>query len=464
MKFVVSTQRLFVLHFLIVAVVAPVAWSFTITSTTSSSESAAAALTGSSRRNKNLIRFSRPHLATHHQLLLQAATTTSEEDFSAPPAAAVVAEAARTADNSKINDDGVAARVAIIPRSVRRVEKFARLPVWPFWNGVFIWLIGQVLGYPVAARLEHAITGRVCPNFFSDLAETSPFIMLVHHCHSFSAFDPLRFIQRTFFPEGFPAHPHRGFVTVTYILDGGFVHRDSVGVKQRYGAIDRLHHGKHTQWLVTGRGMLHEEMFDVGDDGLFSRQELYQIWLNVPRKHKMDTPTSYLLGGDDETPLVLLEEASETLVLAGTYRGQKAAAPALTDMALFHVRLLSMGADWTYSIPANYETAIIYVRTGSLRSADGTEIPVHHTAYFDKAGTCLTVTATAAEGADFMVLAGAPIREPCVASGSMVMTDASEIEQAYIDYQRGLFGTPWDHKISDAAWEDHVRQFGSRLR
>ena len=94
-------------------------------------------------------------------------------------------------------------------RRVRRLEKFSRLPVWPVWNGVFIWMVEKLLGQPIAARLEDRITGRVCPNFFT-YSETNPFVMLVHHCHSFSALDPLRWIQRAFFPEGFPAHPHRG--------------------------------------------------------------------------------------------------------------------------------------------------------------------------------------------------------------------------------------------------------------
>ena len=84
-------------------------------------------------------------------------------------------------------------------RGVRRLDKFARLPVWPVWSGVLIWLVGKVLGENVAARLEDQWTGRVCPNFF-DYTETSPFVMLVHHCHSFAPWDPVRYIQRTFFP------------------------------------------------------------------------------------------------------------------------------------------------------------------------------------------------------------------------------------------------------------------------
>jgi hypothetical protein len=97
-------------------------------------------------------------------------------------------------------------------RQIRRMEKNSRLPVWPAWNGVFLWAVSQVFGANVGAQLEDKMTGRVCPNFFR-YQETTPFIMLVHHCHSFWALDPLRAFQATFFPEGFPAHPHRGFIS-----------------------------------------------------------------------------------------------------------------------------------------------------------------------------------------------------------------------------------------------------------
>lgn len=104
-------------------------------------------------------------------------------------------------------------------RAISRLEKFARLPVWPVWNGVFLFVASKILGQEVAAKLEDAVGGRVCPNFFQS-ERTSPFIMLVHHRHSFAPWDPLRYLQRTFFPEGFPAHPHRGmfFIVVVYVM------------------------------------------------------------------------------------------------------------------------------------------------------------------------------------------------------------------------------------------------------
>jgi quercetin 2,3-dioxygenase len=369
-------------------------------------------------------------------------------------------------------------------RSVQRIEKFARLPVWPVLNGVFIWFVGNIFGHERAAQLESIITGRVCPNFYQ-YTDTSPFIMLVHHCHTFHTLDPIRYIQRALFPEGFPAHPHRGFITITYILHGGFIHRDSEGIYQTYGSSlqtgnpddvqqPNTYNKKHTQWLTTGRGMLHEEMFDIPNtfdiNNLSSRQELYQIWLNVPAKYKMVEPCSLLLGGNNETPTIYGEDGiSKTLVLAGSYNGQSSIAPIVTELVLFHVTL-QPGTTWRYILPTpQYETAFIYVRQGSLHTIGPTTdienkngefvIPVHHTAYFDRVGgNIIAVTAGNDEVADFMFLSGVPIKEPCYASGSMVMNYPSEIEDAYNDYQMGKFGIPWDYKLSNEQWKKFVQK------
>jgi redox-sensitive bicupin YhaK (pirin superfamily) len=333
-------------------------------------------------------------------------------------------------------------------RRIRRIEKFSRLPVWPAWNGVLIWLVGRLLGQNMGAKLEDAIGGRVCPNFF-EYTETTPFVMLVHHCHSFFALDPVRFLQRTFFPEGFPAHPHRGFITITYILQGGFTHRDSQGVKQSYGADQERYNGKHTQWLVTGKGLQHEEMFDI--HGLWSRQELYQIWLNIPASKKFDQPNSILLGGDIDTPHVVVVDGSETIVLAGSYRGHEAAAPCQTDLDILHV-MVQKGSSWSYQVPdRRYQTMFLYVRQGTL-SVHGSKVNTHHTAFFEATGNIVEVRCHDGN-ADFLFFAAVPLREPCVASGSMVMSSAAEIQQAYLDYERGRFGRPWDHKVSDEEWK-----------
>lgn len=340
-------------------------------------------------------------------------------------------------------------------RQVHRTERFARLPVWPAWNGVLLFLLGRITSQDVAARMEHRLTGRVCPNFFQ-YPQTSPFILLVHHCHSFWALDPLRWLQRLVFPEGFPSHPHRGFVTLTYIIEGGFVHRDSCGVRQTYST-------QQAQWLHTGAGVLHEEMFHQTPAAnnshhhnhnplLPQRQELFQLWINVPAKYKMDSPQTVLLP---ELPVV----DGTTRVLAGSYRNLTSTAPIHTPMSILHVTL-PPNAVWEWEDTTNtMETVIIYVRTGSLIAPD--VVPTHTTAYFTPRGPC-RLQASDIEGCDFMFLAGQPIQEPCASQGSMVMNTHDEINSAYADYQAGYFGRPWKESLSDDEWKQHVRQYPSK--
>lgn len=351
-------------------------------------------------------------------------------------------------------------------RKVRQIKKYTRLPVWPAWNGVLLWLIGKVVGQERAAQLEDVITGRVCPNFFDEYTDgTSPFIMLVHHCHTFAPIDPLRAFQRLFFPEGFPAHPHRGFVTLTYFLQGGFRHRDSLGIEQVYGQGIGAQVTKHSQWLNTGAGILHEEMFYQPAWWSWQRQELYQLWINLPSGYKMNAPSLLLMGDDQETP-VIRNKGSVCRVLAGRYdETTMAQAPIASDLLVMHVEL-DAGTTWTYSVPASYETLVVYVRKGSLSlTADADEptttkkIPVHHTAFFESTGDTLSLTATNDNRhADFLVLAGAPLREPVSAQGSMVMNYPDEINAAYRDYQLGLFGRPWPHTLQRDEWLSHVRE------
>jgi redox-sensitive bicupin YhaK (pirin superfamily) len=339
-------------------------------------------------------------------------------------------------------------------RRVATVEKFARLPVWPVWMGVVIFVVSRTLGNEWAAKLEDAVGGRVCPNFFSsETSETSPFIMLVHHRHSFAAWDPIRWIQSRFIlPEGFPAHPHRGFTTLTYFMKGGFRHRDSLGIEQDYGCSSTTADNKdypHSQWLFTGAGLLHEEMFDQSP-----QQELYQLWVNVPSQRKLDPPDVQLLG-NSECPRVEKDDSSETVVLAGDYDGNVASTPIMSDMAIFHVRV-DADSTWTYDVPATFDTVVLYIRQGSC-SIDGTELPVHHTAYLEPVGKQLVVsTLNKKDGVDFLLLAGAPLREPVAAQGSMVMNTGNQINEAYQDYQRGLMGNPWDYKLSNEEWLQHV--------
>lgn len=251
-------------------------------------------------------------------------------------------------------------------------------------------------------------------------------------------------------------------------MRGGFTHRDSLGIKQVYGA-EKRHKGKHTQWLTTGAGICHEEMWDIQPDegGIDilqpSSQELYQLWLNVPSDQKMMPPRVNILGGEDETPTVVKSGGSktETLVLAGTYDGMTSKAPCLSSISLFHVKMNAQST-WNYEIPASFRTAIIYVRTGSI-VINGKRVPPQYTAYLGANGATLEVLSQD-DGADFLLMAGEPLNEPVAAQGSMVMNSPEEINMAYSDYQAGRMGAPWSEKLSDEEWMKHVSQFPSAYK
>lgn len=348
-------------------------------------------------------------------------------------------------------------------RSISSLEKNARLPVWPVANGVLLWLVG-LLSPKWSARLENVITGRVCPMPLN--SSCSPFVLLVHHVHSFAPWDPIRWIQRKLIlPEGFPSHPHRGFVTLTYILDGAFVHRDSLGHRQVYGS-NKAH---HSQWLYTGAGVLHEEMF-LNEQTNFlspSRQELFQLWINCPRTKKYNAPFSVLLGdkiGTDDhskevnTPRIFQDKTS-TLVLAGCYQGKCSAAPIDSPLMVLHVTM-EPGARW--ECDTALPTALLYLRQGTVRSAE-TRIETHHVAQFENNRDKI-VLETSDEPADFLFLAGEPLNEPVAQQGSFVLNNFDEINQAYNDYQTGRFGRPWDHELTDDEWRKHVIQYPCQYR
>ena len=302
--------------------------------------------------------------------------------------------------------------------------------------------------------------------------------MLVHHAHTFTSFDPLRFFQeKVILPEGFPSHPHRGFITLTYCIRGGMIHRDSLGEKQIYGA-EKRHGGNVAQWLVAGAGMLHEEMWDVNhdSDGIVSRQELFQLWINLPSEHKMSNPSISLLNtglGDEEASLrksqaapIIERDNVKTIVLVGQYEDTQSEVETFSPMSILHVQM-EPNTSWSMEMPDTYKTGIIYMRTGSahMPSEESNEqlIDAHHTATLTPYGTTLDITA-GEDGADFMLLVGAPLYEPVEARGSMVMNSMGEIEAAYNDYGRGKMGLPWDHKLLDTEWKEHVRKAPSIYR
>ncbi|MFN8194525.1 MAG: pirin family protein [Nocardioidaceae bacterium] len=237
-------------------------------------------------------------------------------------------------------------------------------------------------------------------------------------------------------PKGTPWHPHRGFETVTYIIDGVFDHQDS------HGGGGTITNGD-TQWMTAGSGILHIESppeWLVQQGGLFHG---IQLWVNLPRDAKSNAPryqdlrsgTVALLASDDAGALVR--------VIAGEVDGHAGPGSTFTPMTLVHATL-EPGAQ--LELPWNPEfNALVYVLNGD-GSVGHDKRPIHTgQAAALGGGDFITVAASGSQESrspklDVIVLGGQPIREPVAWAGPFVMNTKAEVMEAYEDFQRGRFG------------------------
>ena len=246
-----------------------------------------------------------------------------------------------------------------------------------------------------------------------------PFLML----DEFSSFDANDYIA------GFPAHPHRGFETVTYLLDGHMLHEDHLGNRGdlKSGAV---------QWMTAGRGIIHSEM----PQQEHGRMRGFQLWINLPAREKMKS-AGYRDIDPSEIPVAALPGGGRAKVIAGTLEldGQSVPGPiqGLTTDPLYIDVELPAGAAFTQTVPAD-RNAFIYVFEGSAAvGAPGAAKKLGtHTAGVLASGDQVEVTA-GADGARFLLLAGRPLGEPVAQYGPFVMNTREEIEQAIRDYQSG---------------------------
>ena len=244
---------------------------------------------------------------------------------------------------------------------------------------------------------------------------------------------------------GFPAHPHRGFETVTIVMEGLVDHADSYGQAGRYGNGD-------VQWMTAGSGLQHSEMFPLLNTEAGNPAELFQVWLNLPARKKMVQPHFKMLWSED-IPLVKIQDEQgkniEINVVAGRYETIKALDPAPdswaadpeNEVAIWTIKM-EVGAKW--KIPAASDQAIrtLYFYRGNSIMIDGSEIKAKN-AIGLKADQDPEIV-NGAEEAYFLLLQGRPIQEPVAQYGPFVMNTQNEIRQAMRDYQQTEFGGwPW---------------------
>ncbi|MFZ6179237.1 pirin family protein [Nannocystis pusilla] len=262
--------------------------------------------------------------------------------------------------------------------------------------------------------------------------------------HDFAGIDGWRMYHGDVVP-GFPAHPHRGFETVTIVRSGLIDHSDSLGAAARFG-------GGDVQWLTAGAGIVHSEMFPLLDREGPNPAELFQIWLNLPRANKLAPPHFSMLWRETIPTHVAVDgdgRRTEVTVVAGQFAEAKPPAPPPnswaarpdTDVAIASIKL-APGARWTLPAALPGTLRALYFFRGDELRAGGLAVKVSHRIQLRPELAVELVNGEAAS--ELLLLQGRPIGEPVAAYGPFVMNSQAEIQKAFSDYQRTRFGGwPW---------------------
>jgi redox-sensitive bicupin YhaK (pirin superfamily) len=277
------------------------------------------------------------------------------------------------------------------PRSIERIQ------------------MGQATTDGAGVRLTRVIT--------HDLQRRlDPFLML----DAFGSDDPDDYIA------GFPNHPHRGFETVTYMIAGRMLHRDSAGHE---GLIET----GGVQWMTAGRGLVHSEIPQQTE----GRMEGFQLWVNLPARDKMVEPW-YRNFTASELPRLVTPDGVDVTLIAGISHGVAGAVTRLSTEPLFLDLRLPAGARFEQALAAEHN-AVIYVYRGGV-SIGGQSLAAGRLAILDNDPETDGVSMTAADEARVLLIAGRPLREPIVQQGPFVMNTVAEIHQAVRDYSAGRLG------------------------
>lgn len=244
---------------------------------------------------------------------------------------------------------------------------------------------------------------------------------------------------------GFPGHPHRGFETITVVRKGMVDHADSMGASGRYGNGD-------VQWMTAGKGVQHSEMFPLLKKEEENPLELFQIWLNLPKKNKMVNPHFKMLWSDDIPNVKITDKNNKTTtveVIAGKFNEHEASVPppdswaadSENEVAVWNI-LMEKNASFTLPKTKESINRTIYFYEGDSLTIHDQKISNYHSIVVDSAYD-LTLTSGDTE-CSILVLQGKPIGEPVMQYGPFVMNTKEEIKQAFNDYNETQFGGwPW---------------------
>ncbi len=243
---------------------------------------------------------------------------------------------------------------------------------------------------------------------------------------------------------GFPGHPHRGFETITVVRKGIVDHADSMGAAGRYGNGD-------VQWMTAGKGVQHSEMFPLIYEDKENPMELFQIWLNLPKKNKMVEPHFKMLWRESIPVYEHVNENGKKTrveIIAGKIGHMAAPAPPpdswasdeSNEVAVWNIKM-EAGASWTMPIASKGINRTLYFYEGSVLNVSEKEIPKYHAVELIPN---VETTLKCNEPVSILVLQGKPISEPVIQYGPFVMNTKEEINQAFEDYHKTQFGGwPW---------------------
>ena len=244
---------------------------------------------------------------------------------------------------------------------------------------------------------------------------------------------------------GFPGHPHRGFETITVVRQGIVDHADSMGAAGRYGDGD-------VQWMTAGKGVQHSEMFPLLSKEKENPMELFQIWLNLPKKNKMVEPHFKMLWRDTIPKYIHTDSNKKTTtveVIAGKIDSIKAPGPPpnswsadeKNEVAVWNIKM-EAGASWILPKASEGINRTVYFYEGSTLKLAGKDIPRYNAVEL-KPNMEVSLQAGDLE-TSILVLQGKPIGEPVIQYGPFVMNTKEEINQAFEDYHKTQFGGwPW---------------------
>ncbi|MCP4460566.1 MAG: pirin family protein [Cytophagales bacterium] len=260
---------------------------------------------------------------------------------------------------------------------------------------------------------------------------------------------------------GFPSHPHRGFETISIVQEGLVDHADSLGAAGRYGNGD-------VQWMTTGKGVQHSEMFPLLKDAEENPLLMFQIWLNLPKKSKLVEPHYAMLWGED-IPIVTLkdenENETEVTVVAGKFRDQHPLAPApdswaanpTNEVAIWTIKM-EPNAKWVLPLASAEANRSLYYFKGKDIKIGEESISINHT--FSLKANEEVIIENGSESSYFLFLQGRPIGEPVVQYGPFVMNTEDEIRETMREYQKTQFGG-WPWSKNDQV---HLREKGRFAR